>query len=186
MFDLTRREWLERCLSVTGAAFVVQVPSKFSTLAIPPCDPSTKPTPARVTTGFQPGAPFTDTIVAKGQAGVPVTLHGAVIGLRCGLIPDAVIDFWIGNARGRQKTDANGRYRVTILVPKPSSGPAPRVNLRVDVPKKTTLSTCVFLPDEIAHAQNARTAGFDPLLRMKLVTETPDAIDASFDLILDL
>ncbi len=176
MCDFTRREWLIQSLSVTGAAFAAQLPPQFSTPATPPCDPSTKPTPARAAAGFTPGAPR-----------VPVTIEGAVIGIRCGLIAAATVDFWIGDARGRQRTNAAGRYSATILVPTPTAGvAAPRVNLRVDVPKKTTLTTYLFLPDEVAHAQNAKTEGFDPLLRMKLVKQSPDAIQVSFDVILDL
>ena len=176
MFDLTRREWLIQSLSLTGAAFVAQLPPQFSTPATPPCDPSTKPTPGRTPIAARPSA-----------SRVPLTIEGAVIGIRCGFVAGAVLEFSIGGARERQVTNADGRYTATILVPKPVAGsPAPRVNIRVDVPKKTRLTTYLFLPDEIAHAENAKAPGFDPLLRMTLVTQRPDAIHASFDVILDL
>lgn len=177
MTDLTRREWIVQSLSLTGAAFVAQLPPQFSTPAAPPCDPSTKPTPARKAFAGQTGAP-----------GGQLTLEGAVIGIRCGLISGSVVTAWIGGSRAAATTDANGRYRLTLALPKVA---APRVNLRVDVPKsakiaKTTLTTHLFLPDEIARVENAKSAGFDPLLRMKLIKQTPNAITASFDVILDL
>jgi protocatechuate 3,4-dioxygenase beta subunit len=186
MWDLTRREWLGQWVSVAGAVFLVQVPSQFSTPAIPACDPGTKPTPARPAKGFQPGAPPQKAVAAPSQAGMALTLSGAVIGLRCGLIANATVDVWGGDARARQRTDANGRYSVTLRVPRPANGPAPRVNMRVDVPGKATLTTWLFLPDELARGQNGKDPQFDELLRMKLVTETPGAIAASFNVILDL
>ena len=176
MFDLTRREWLIRLsqsLSVAYAAFGAQLPPGFATPATPPCDPSTKPTPARKPAAAQRGVP-----------GRKLSLDGAVIGIRCGLVAGASVTASIGDAKSVATTDTAGRYRLELVLPR--LGQAPRVNLRVDVPRKTSLTTYLFLPDQVAHAENAKAAGFDPLLRMKLVTETPDAIHASFDVILDL
>ena len=177
MFDPTRREWLIQSLSLAGAAFAAQLPPQFSTPAPPPCDPSTKTTPARKTLGAQTGAP-----------GIPLALEGFVVGIRCGVISGATVTAWIADVRAAVTTDAGGHYKLNVVLPKVA---APRVNLRVDVPaaagrKKTTLTTFVFLPDEIARADNANAPGFDPLLRMKLLTRSPQAVSASFDVILDL
>jgi protocatechuate 3,4-dioxygenase beta subunit len=179
MFDLTRREWFIRALSLTGAAFASQLPPGFGTAATPPCDPSTKPTPARKQLPDQTGAP-----------GRELTLDGAVIGIRCGLIAGAVVTASAGGTKVTATTDAGGRYRLRVRLPKVTG--ALRVNLHVDVPPKaerktrTTLSTFLFLPDEVARAENAKAPGFDPLLRMKLVKQTAEAIEARFDVILDL
>jgi len=178
MFDLTRREWLIQSLSLTGAAFASQLPPQFSTPAPPPCDPSTKTTPARKTLLLPSGAP-----------GATLSLEGYVIGIRCGVIGGAGVTAWSGNGPAVVKTGEDGRYKLSLVLPK---GAAPRVNLRVDVGPQgavrrlTTLTTCLFLPDEVAGRDNAKAAGFDPLLRMKLVTQTPTTISASFDVILDL
>lgn len=174
MFDLTRRECLiqlTQSLSLAGAAFVVQLPPQFSTPAPPPCDPSTKPTPARKPVAGQAGAP-----------GKKLSLNGFVIGIRCGVIGGATLTAWVGDARTVVKTDATGRYTLDLVLPKVT---APRVNLRVDVPKsaktpRASLTTHLFIPGEVA------PAGFDPLLSMKLVQHTPTTINASFDVILDL
>ena len=172
MFDPTRRECLiqlSRSLSLAGAAFVVQLPPGFSTPAPPPCDPSTKP--ARKTPAAQTGAP-----------GAQLSLEGFVIGIRCGVLVGATVTAWAGAARTVVKTDAAGHYALNLVLPKVAS---PRVNLRVDVPKSaktpgTMLTTYLFLPGDVA------AAGFDPLLSMKVVTRSPDAIHATFDVILDL
>lgn len=179
MFDLTRREWLLQALSLAGAAFASQLPPGFSTAAMPACDPSTKPTPARKQLPDQTGAP-----------GRQLTLDGAVIGIRCGLIAGAKVIVSAGGTKTTATTDVGGRYHLRVVLPKTTG--ATRVNLRVEVPPTaerktpTTLTTFLFLPDEIAHAANAKTAGFDPLLRMKLVKQTADALEARFDVILDL
>ena len=171
MFDLTRREWLIQSLSLTGAAFALQLPPGFSTPAPPPCDPSTKPTPARTPVARQAGAP-----------GKKLSLEGFVIGIRCGVIAGATVTVWAGDARTVVKTDATGRYALNLVLPKVT---APRVNLRVDVPRSaktpsTTLTTHLFIPGDVA------PAGFDPLLSMKIAKRSSDAIDATFDVILDL
>jgi len=170
MFDSTRREWLIRTLSLTGAAFAAQLPPGFGTAATPPCDPSTKPTPAN------------KPVDQKGPPWLRLTLEGAVIGIRCGFVAGATVTAWIGDAKAAATTDAGGRYRVNLAVPKTAG--APRVNIRVVVPKKTTLTTYLFLPVEVPHAGNA--AGLDPLLRMKLVKQTADTVAATFNVFLDL
>lgn len=167
MFDLTRREWLIQSLSLTGAAFASQLPPQFSTPAPPPCDPSTKTTPARKPLDSQTGAP-----------GAQLTLEGWVIGIRCGVIGGASVTAWAGDARTVVKTDATGRYTLNLVLPNVS---APRVNLRVDVPpaekrKATSLTTVLSLP----------AAGVDPLLSMHVIKKTATAVQASFDVILDL
>jgi protocatechuate 3,4-dioxygenase beta subunit len=194
---LTRRVWFQSMAGAVAALisaaraeakearFGAQLPPQFGVPAAPPCDPNTKPTPARPARGFQPGAPWQKTVVPDGP-GTRVTLEGAVIGLRCGFIKDAIVDIWIGTARGRQRTDANGRYAFEVLVPPSSGSMAPRVNMRVDVPAKQVLTTYLFLPDEIKTAQNKRDRAFDPLLQMKIMGAPGTAIRAKFDVILDL
>jgi hypothetical protein len=171
MLDLTRREWLIQTLSLAGAAFSAQLPAAFSTPAPPPCDPSTKPTPARKEATGQVAEP-----------GAHLTLEGWVIGIRCGPLAGSLVTAWIGGARATATTEQNGRYRLSLVLP---NVPAPRLNLRVDVPKsaktaKTTFSTVLTLPG------GGAPSSVDPLLSMKVISRTPQAITASFDVILDL
>lgn len=178
MFDPTRREWLIQSLSLAGAAFAAQLPPQFSTPAPPPCDPSTRTTPARKTLPAQTGAP-----------GIPLALEGFVVGIRCGVISGANVIAIAGATRAVVKTDSNGHYKLNLVLPKVA---APRVSLRVDVApvgavrKAATLSTYIFLPSEVAGAENAKARGFDPLLSMKLIGRSAGAVQASFDVILDL
>jgi protocatechuate 3,4-dioxygenase beta subunit len=174
-----------------------QLPPGVGMAATPPCDPSTKPTPGRTPAGFRPGAPSRTQLAAAGEPGTRLTLTGAVIGLRCGLIAGATVELWQADARGvldaagmrlrgTQLTDAQGRYRVESIVPGAATGQAPRVNMRITVPGKATLTTMLFLPAAIAGAANARDRAFDPLLAMTLSERTAAHVTAFFNVILDL
>ena len=136
-------------------------------------------------------------LAAAGEPGQTLVLTGAVIGLRCGWIAGATLDAWQGDRngtsdaagmrlRGRQRTDAAGRYRLESIVPGARPGEAPRLNLRVTVPGKATLNTMIFLPDAVAGVENRRDPQYDPLLAMTLVDRTAARVTASFNVILDL
>ncbi len=164
--------------------------------ASPPCDPSTKPTPARTPAGFRAGAPQRTRLIEGNATGQQLFLTGAVIGLRCGLIAGATVDVWQADAagvndaagmrlRGRQRTDSAGKYHVETVVPGAAPNQAPRINMRVAVPGKTTLTTIVFVP-EAEKSANARDRQFDPLLAMTVVDRTADRVTATFNVILDL
>ncbi len=166
--------------------------------ATPPCDPSTKPTPSRAAAGFRAGAPYRTRLADPGEPGQALVLTGAVIGLRCGLIEGATVDVWQADAkgitdasggmrlRGRQRTDAAGRYHVETIVPGRQAGRAPRLNIRITVPGKATLTSMLFLPEGAGGGSNARDRDFDPLLAMALVERTAARLTASFNVILDL
>jgi len=165
--------------------------------APPPCDPSTKLTPARTPAGFRAGAPLRTRLNDANEPGQSLIVTGTVIGLRCGLIAGATVEAWHADAkglsdaagarlRGRQLTDAEGRYRIETIVPGAAAGQAPRVNLRITVSGKATLNTTLFLPDAVAGAANKKDAAFDPLLAMTLLDRTATRISASFNVILDL
>lgn len=201
---VSRRAWLAQCATVLSAIAVwpravgaQQLPPGVGMAATPPCDPSTKPTPARSPQGFRAGAPLRTRLIESAPGGRELLVTGAVIGLRCGFIPGATVDVWHADAngavsaagtrwRGRQLTDAGGRYRVETIVPGAPVGQAPRLNLRVHVPGKATLTTMVFLPDSGGGARNSTDKAFDPLLAMTLIDQTPARVTASFNVILDL
>lgn len=201
---LTRRQWLTRWL-VVGAGVILwpavsraqQLPPGAGMAAMPSCDPNAKLTPARVPAEFRAGAPTRSRLIERGEVGTVLSLTGTVVGIRCGLIAGASIDIWHADGtgamaatgmrfRGRQITDAQGRYTFETIVPGAVARQAPRVNVRVTVPGKTTFATTLFLPDVIAAAANAKDATFDPLLAMTLLSRTAERIQASFNVILDL
>jgi protocatechuate 3,4-dioxygenase beta subunit len=198
---ITRRQWLGRAgivaTAITGldiSAIAQQLPPGAGMAAAPPCDPSTKPTPARTPAGFRPGAPQRSRLSDDSDKGQALIVTGSVIGLRCGLIAGAMIDVWPASSanasgmkyRGRQRTDAAGQYRFVTIVPREStSGHAPHINMRVGVPGKLTFTTMAFLPDAVS-ASNATDRDYDPLLAMKLIDRSAAALTASFNVILDL
>ncbi len=175
-----------------------QLPPGVGMAATPPCDPATTPTPKRVPVpAWRAGAPQRTTLSESADTSMALTLTGAVIGLRCGLIAGATVDVWHADAkgasattgmrfRGRQLTDAQGRFRVESIVPGAAAGQAPRVNIRVNVPGRATLSTILFLPEVTAGKANRSDREFDPLLAMTLIDQKPTRLTASFNVILDL
>ena len=198
---LTRRQWLTlwtATIATIGARLrAQQLPPGVGMAAPPPCDPSTKPTPARPAAGYRADAPMRTALADASERGTRLSLSGAVIGLRCGYIADATVEIWHADAngmlptsgprlRGKQKTDAQGGYRIESIVPGAVAGQAPRVNLKLTVPGKATLTTTVFLPDAMAAAANKADKSFDPLLAMTLLSRTATQVTASFNVILDL
>lgn len=201
---LTRRQWLTLWTVALGvvagsrtSARAWQLPPGVGLAAPPPCDPSTKPTPSRTPSGYRANAPLRTQLAEPGERGTALLLTGSVIGLRCGYVADALVEIWhadasgvvdtVGNRlRGRQRTDAQGGYRIETIVPGAARGQAPRVNLKLTVPGKATLTTTMFLPDVVAGAANAQDKTFDPLLAMMLVGRDAKRITASFNVILDL
>lgn len=120
-----------------------------------------------------------------------------MIGLRCGFIAGASVDLWHADTkgvsdrtgmrlRGRQLTNPEGRFQFDSVVPGAATGEAPRVNIRVTVPGKATLTTVLFLPERIAGAANGRDRDYDELLKMTLIDQTASQVKASFNVILDL
>jgi protocatechuate 3,4-dioxygenase beta subunit len=158
--------------------------------AAPPCndDPLTKAVDAGP--GYRPGAPLRRSLVDRDTAGAPLVLTGYVIGVRCGRIAGAELDFWQPDSRGaidaagsrlrgRQRTDAQGRYRVETIVPGAPAGRAPFIGARVQPPKGAALTTRLFLPDQGANAK-------DPAFAASLTIKPGPAGSFTFDFILDL
>ena len=174
-----------------------QLPPGAGVAAMPSCDPNAKLTPARTVAGFQAGAPLRSRLTDAGERWPGLNLTGTVAGIRCGIIAGASVDIWhadgtgaVGAAaalwRARQTTDALGRYTFDTIVPGAAIGQAPRINMRVSVPGKSTLTTAVFLPEAMAAAANKHDRAYDPLLAMTLLSRTADRASASFNVILDL
>lgn len=201
----SRREWLCGCATFLSGFVLIgargsaqQLPPGVGMAATPPCDPATTPTPKRTPVpAWRAGAPLRTALSDAADTSKGLTLTGAVIGLRCGLIAGATVDVWHADAkgvsdasgsrfRGRQITDAAGRFHVETIVPGSAAGQAPRVNLRVNVQGRATLTTILFLPELTAGHANRADREFDPLLAMTLIDQKPTRLTASFNVILDL
>jgi protocatechuate 3,4-dioxygenase beta subunit len=162
--------------------------------AAPPCGPAGTPTPAVADDGtFRAGSPERSALAAAGLPGSRVTLTGTVSGVTCGRIKDAVVDVWQADSRGvinlrdfqlrgRQRTDADGRYRFETILPGANPPHAPHFGVRVRPPGKPDFWTEIFLPDG---RENARDPHFTPALmaRRTLAESGPTLV---FDIVLDL
>lgn len=178
----TRRRFLE--LGVLMSATVVATRSvaagwqrgleRFAAPA-PPCTDAPL-TPALPDSGqFRGNSPQRGSLREKGTSGSAVSLTGSVIGVRCGQIKDARVDFWHADPggsydasgsrfRGYQLTDPEGRYHLETLMPGAPAGRARHINVRVTPPDKAALTTALYFPDD---AGNARDKWFRPELLMK-------------------
>jgi len=197
---MTRRDLLLAGIAVPAAALGAtretwrrQGLDKFGAGGPPSCDSSRKLTPAADDKQFRPGSPERTAIAGPGSPGKVLHLSGAVIGIRCGAIKDAVVDVWQADAtgsfdatgfrlRGHQKTDVNGRYHFESIVPGIGAGHARHVSLRAQPNGKSALTTMLFFPGD---PSNANDPSVKPELVMKTTTEK-DALVATIDIVLDL
>jgi protocatechuate 3,4-dioxygenase beta subunit len=155
-----------------------------------PCDPNAKATPAVAPVAFKPGAPARTAL-----GGATLVLTGSVIGLTCGRIKGARVDFWQADAhgaydtagfghRGYQLTDKDGHYRLETVVPGPPPGHAPHIDVRVEPPGTPAFTTQVFFPDG---AKNVKDPNFRSELVMKKMAGSGSAgLVATFDILLNL
>ncbi len=199
MDHMTRRQLLALSLSAPASwllarrAWAGQDLSRFMT-GPPPCSGSRELTPATGDPGeFRPGSPARASLLEPGLSGTKLVLTGSVIGLKCGVVKDAVLDFWQADANGRydatglrlrghQPVDANGHYRLETIVPGPVPPRARHLNVRVQPPGKPAFVTQLFFPNDPG---NARDKAFQATLVMT-VTTTKDGSTATFDFVLDL
>jgi protocatechuate 3,4-dioxygenase beta subunit len=156
----------------------------------PPCEGDARATPAVPPDAtYRPGAPRRTSLLEPGVTGQRLSLTGLVAGLSCGPIAGAELEFWQADGRGgydlsgfrlrgRQHTDADGRYRLMTVRPGPPPGRAPHLALHVVVAGRAELWTALFLP---GHPLNARDRRHRPALEIRLTGET-----GTFDVRLDL
>lgn len=151
--------------------------------------------------GFKAGSPERASLIDPGVPGQRLILTGFVIGLRCGRVKSARLDFWHADPRGtldtqgfrfrgHQLTDADGRYRLETTMPGAVGGRAPHLAVRLTPPGQAPLTTVLFFPDD---PKNARDPQFAPKLVMKRGTVfsihpsgSSDTRAFSFDFILNL
>lgn len=167
----------------------------FATNAGPPCSPDELLTPGvPADSTYRKGAPLRTTLAEAGMAGVPFSLSGTVSGVTCGRIKGATVDVWQADARGaydtagfrlrgRQLTDADGRFHIETIVPGNAAGRAKHIGLHVNVPGKADFWTEVFFPDDPKNAADRR---FKKELAMKMVQAPKGRQAGLFDVVLKL
>lgn len=126
-------------------------------------------------------------------SGPSLRVTGSVIGLKCGVIKDAIVEYWQADARGQydmtgfrlrgqSRTDAKGGFTFETILPGASAGRARRVHIRVTPPAHAVLSTEWFFPDD-----SGRTT--DPAYRPELVMKgapSSDGQSVSLEVVFDL
>ena len=194
-YTVTRRDFL--LSSATGAIALAWIPGASAAQRgleqflkpAPACTDDLTPAVSDAGT-FRPGAPARRSIAGPDTPGTPLALSGYVVGLKCGRIGGARLDFWQPDAlggldadgfrlRAQQRTEADGRYRLETIVPGAPRGRAPFIGVRLQPPNGPVFTTRLFLPD---HRANAR----DPEFTAKLVLKRAAAGAFTFDFLLDL
>lgn len=169
--------------------------SDFTTAAgAPSCNGARTPTPAVPSASYKANAPERTSLRTADVTGVPLRVTGHVIGLRCGVIKDAQVEFWQADAtgaydmagfrlRGRERTDAAGQFAFDTVMPGAVAGRARQLDLRVTPPGHPALVTAWFFPDD-----PARTAdpAFQPALELKAVPGAGGTKTVSLDVVFDL
>ena len=196
---VTRRGALVHLLSWTAGLAAVRIArgqgrqglDQF--LQAPPCKDEKLTPSVAVDPPFRSDAPMRTSLVEPGMTGPRMRLSGYVIGLKCGRIKGARVDFWQADAagvvpqkgvrgRGRQLTDAEGRFTLETVMPGAPAGRARRLSARVEPPGKPALTTVLFFPGDPAAAKEK---AFAPSLVMRRVVGVkPDTY--AFDFVLDL
>jgi protocatechuate 3,4-dioxygenase beta subunit len=136
-------------------------------------------------THYRPGAPLRASLISVDRLREAFQLTGLVAGVTCGPIPNADIEFWQADGRGaydatgfafrgRQQTDAGGRYTLTTLVPGATAGRAPCLGVRIVADTRAELWTVLFFP---GRRENAR----DPRFTDALLITRESAVGGRFD-----
>jgi protocatechuate 3,4-dioxygenase beta subunit len=124
---------------------------------------------------------------------MPLRVSGAVIGLKCGVIKNAKVEYWQADAhgqydlagfrlRGQQRTTDRGEFQVDTIVPGAAPGRAARLHVRVTPPDHAALSTEWFFPDDPARATDQ---SFRPELLLRAVPAASGQA-VTFDVVFDL
>jgi Dioxygenase len=143
--------------------------------------------------GFRPDAPRRSQLVEPGMPGTRLSFSGLVSGLTCGPIAGARVDLWqadghgVMDARGSrlhgyQLTGPEGQFRFETIEPGSEGTRARRLNVRVNVPGRATLTTQLFFPDD---PRNVADTSFRPELLLKIAGDAGSR-SATFNVVLNL
>lgn len=159
--------------------------------ATPACDDDDTP---EQTEGpyYTPRSPRRRSLLGAGISGTTLVITGRVVRTDCRPVGRALIDVWQCNAagvydndgyrlRGHQLTDAQGRWRLTTVVPGLYPGRTRHIHVKVQRPGGAVLTTQLYFPGERAN----RTDGiFDRELLLRRLRKAPDRWTAQFDFVL--
>jgi protocatechuate 3,4-dioxygenase beta subunit len=207
MAFFSRRRFLTQVTSLAGVVTVARLEAGQSGLdkfviPAPPCTEADLTPAVAGAVGFKAGSPRRTSFVEPGGVtGARIVVSGFVIGIKCGRVKDARLDFWQTDPRGaydtqgfrfrgHQMTDAEGRYLLETVMPGPIAKRAPHLGARLTPPGQPPLTTVLFFPDETTNEADPQ---FAPKLVMKRgsafkpQSELPGDVRAfRFDFILNL
>jgi len=141
----------------------------------PECGDEDEPAPAE-TEGpfFKPRSPERSSLLEPGLKGTRLDLSGRVYGRNCTPLAAALLDFWhaddrgvYDNAgfrlRGHQYTDAQGRYRLSTILPGVYTGRTRHIHVRVQPASAAgpgrVLTTQLYFPGEQRNGSDALFRG---------------------------
>jgi protocatechuate 3,4-dioxygenase beta subunit len=146
----------------------------------PECADDDEPTPAQTAGPFyKPRSPERTSLLDQRTKGTRLELAGRVFGHDCRPLAGALLDFWqadddgvYDNAgfrlRGHQYADAQGRYRLTTIVPGLYTGRTRHIHVRVQPSGGRVLTTQLYFPGEKRNRE-------DGLFRGELLVSLDDS-----------
>jgi protocatechuate 3,4-dioxygenase beta subunit len=142
---------------------------------------------------FKPSSPERTNLFEPGMAGQPLELVGFVLSLSCKPVSGALIDFWQADGkgeydnsgfrlRGHQFADAQGRYRLSSIVPGLYEGRTRHIHVKVQPPTGRLLTTQLYFAGETKNSS-------DGLFRHELLIRAEKSaglVVGRFDFVLDM
>jgi protocatechuate 3,4-dioxygenase beta subunit len=106
-------------------------------------------------------------------------------------VPNALLDFWQADSqgvydntgytlRGRQYSDAAGRYRLETVVPGLYPGRTEHIHFKVQAPGGPVITSQLFFPGV---GQNQSDGIYNPALLITVVTTQGNEMQATFNFI---
>ncbi len=141
---------------------------------------------------YTANAPERVSLLEPGMPGTVLNLTGYVLTADCQPIAGALLDFWQANSqgvydnagytlRGRQYTDANGRYQLETVVPGLYPGRTEHIHVKVQAPGGPVLTTQLFFPDV---TDNAADRIYDRALLI-LIQDSASILQGTFNFIVE-
>ena len=142
---------------------------------------------------YTPRSPERADLVDSGPGAQIVELQGRVFSRSCRPLANAVLDMWQADEngvydnsgfryRGHIFSDAQGHFRFRTVLPGYYETRTRHFHMKVQAPESRMLTTQLYFPDE---QRNRYDQLFMEALLMR-VSETPHALAAHFDFVLDI